>query len=136
MSIREMANALSEYCFYRPDALNCDSCLIRNLCKSVHGDFFSNPVECTNAYNIIQENNSVDDYDSVNKPKHYNRKDAMQCIDEMCLIFGKEAVKYFCLCNAWKYRYRAIDKNGIEDLHKSDFYIRKYKELCDEQTDI
>lgn len=67
--------------------------------------------------------------DNVNHPSHYNREDAMECIDEMVLIFGKEAVKNFCLCNAWKYRYRAADKNGMEDLKKSDWYLKKYKEL-------
>ena len=68
--------------------------------------------------------------DMVNRPPHYNRDGAMECIDEMELIFGREAVKHFCLCNAWKYRYRAADKNGEEDIKKSDWYLRKYKELC------
>ena len=66
---------------------------------------------------------------NIQHPKHYNREGGMECIDEMILIFGKEAVKDFCLCNAWKYRYRAADKNGTEDLAKSDWYINKYKEL-------
>lgn len=70
------------------------------------------------------------DVDMVNRPPHYNRDGAMECIEEMELIFGKEAVKHFCLCNAWKYRYRAADKNGEEDIKKSDWYLRKYKELC------
>ena len=70
--------------------------------------------------------------ETVNHPQHYNRENAIECIDEMILIFGEEVVKNFCLCNAWKYRYRAADKNGAEDLKKSDWYIRKYKELCDE----
>lgn len=65
----------------------------------------------------------------VNHPNHYNREGAMESIDEMILIFGEEAVANFCLCNVWKYRYRASEKNGIEDLKKSDWYIRKYKEL-------
>ena len=38
---------------------------------------------------------------------------------------------HFCLCNAWKYRYRAGDKNGMEDIAKSDWYIAKYRELRD-----
>lgn len=67
--------------------------------------------------------------EQVNHPKHYNRDDAMECFDEMVLIFGKEAVKNFCVINAWKYRYRAADKNGLEDLKKSDWYLKKYKEL-------
>ena len=67
--------------------------------------------------------------DSVNHPSHYNRVGAMECIDEMILVFGKKAVINFCLCNAWKYRYRASDKNGLEDLEKSDWYIKKAQEL-------
>lgn len=66
---------------------------------------------------------------NVEHPSHYNREGAIECIEEMILAFGKEKVAAFCLCNAWKYRYRAADKNGIEDLEKSDWYMRKYKEL-------
>ena len=65
----------------------------------------------------------------VEHPKHYNRKSAMECIEEMEMLFGKEETKIFCKLNAWKYRYRAADKNGEEDLKKSDWYIQKYKEL-------
>lgn len=74
--------------------------------------------------------------DMVNHPPHYNRENAMQCIEEMELVFGKEAVKNFCICNAWKYRYRAADKNGEEDIKKSDWYLRKYKELCERDKPI
>ena len=70
----------------------------------------------------------------VNHPQHYNRPDGMECIDEMELIFGPEVVMHFCICNAWKYRYRAADKNGEEDLRKSDWYINKYKELKDKHA--
>lgn len=68
--------------------------------------------------------------EAVNHPSHYNRENSTECIEEMILVFGKEAVKNFCLCNVWKYRYRAADKNGVEDLAKSDWYFNKYKELC------
>lgn len=74
------------------------------------------------------------DEEKVDHPSHYNRPDAMEAIDEMILIFGKEAVKNFCLCNIWKYRYRAADKNGEIDLEKSDWYMKKYKELSKEET--
>lgn len=77
------------------------------------------------AETAMQEN------DVINHPKHYTREGAMESIDEMLLIFGREAVKGFCLCNAWKYRYRASMKNGEEDIKKSDWYIAKYKELAE-----
>lgn len=73
--------------------------------------------------------NSTNEIDYVNHPPHYEREGAIECIDEMIMIFGPEAVKDFCKCNAWKYRYRAADKNGKEDIEKSDWYMQKYKEL-------
>ena len=72
--------------------------------------------------------------ENIEHPSHYNREGALECIDEMELVFGKEAVKHFCLLNAWKYRYRAADKNGIEDLKKSDWYLKKYREF--EKTEV
>ena len=68
--------------------------------------------------------------DIIKHPNHYCRDGAMECIDEMVMVFGKEVVKHFCLCNIWKYRYRSAAKNGEEDINKSDQYIRIYKELC------
>ena len=73
----------------------------------------------------MQEKNNQD---MINHPTHYTNG-SMECIDEMRMIFGNEAVMNFCLCNAWKYRYRALHKNGEEDLKKADWYIAKYKEL-------
>lgn len=72
--------------------------------------------------------------EAVNHPNHYNRDGSMECIEEMLLLFGVEKVKAFCICNAWKYRYRAADKNGAEDLKKSDWYIAKYNELSGDRN--
>lgn len=70
------------------------------------------------------------EFDVVQHPKHYNRDGAMECIDEMELIFGPEMTMHFCLGCVFKYRYRAGLKNdGFQDLEKSDWYMRKYKEL-------
>lgn len=70
---------------------------------------------------------------NVNHPTHYNQ-DGMECIDEMIIVFGVEAVKHFCVCNAWKYRYRANKKNGEEDLEKANWYINKFKELIESEV--
>lgn len=68
--------------------------------------------------------------DMVNHPKHYCREGAIECIDEMELIFGPEFVAHFCLGNVFKYRYRAgLKDNGYQDLEKSDWYMKKYKEM-------
>lgn len=66
----------------------------------------------------------------VDHPRHYNREGAMECIDEMELIFGPEVVMHFCLGCVFKYRYRAgLKDNGYQDLEKSDWYMNKYREL-------
>lgn len=66
--------------------------------------------------------------DVVNHPEHYE-SGSYECIDEMLEVFGSEIVAHFCLCNVWKYRYRAMNKNGKEDMEKSDWYMCKYIDL-------
>ena len=70
----------------------------------------------------------VKEKDTVNHPEHYE-SGSYECIDEMIAAFGMSVVANFCLCNVWKYRYRALNKNGKEDMEKSDWYMCKYMEL-------
>ena len=53
----------------------------------------------------------VKEKDTVNHPEHYE-SGSYECIDEMVAVFGMSVVANFCLCNVWKYRYRALNKNG------------------------
>ena len=67
--------------------------------------------------------------DMVNEPPHY-KQHAIECIDEMIIVFGVEAVKSYCKCAAWKYRYRAPYKGKFEeDNAKADWYLKKLSEL-------
>ena len=67
--------------------------------------------------------------DMVNEPPHY-KQHAMECFDEMVEVFGVEAVKSYCKCAAWKYRYRAPYKGKFEeDNAKADWYLKKLSEL-------
>lgn len=68
--------------------------------------------------------------DNVNHPSHY-ATGKYECIDVMLEIFGVEAVKTFCLLNAFKYNYRSGRKNGLEDIQKVKWYIDKYIELSE-----
>ena len=70
----------------------------------------------------------VKEKDTVNHPEH-SESGSYECIDEMIAVFGMSVVANFCLCNVWKYRYRALNKNGKEDMEKSDWYMCKYMEL-------
>lgn len=51
----------------------------------------------------------VKEKDTVNHPEHYE-SGSYECIDEMIAVFGMSVVANFCLCNVWKYRYRALNK--------------------------
>lgn len=64
--------------------------------------------------------------DNVNHPSHYTGK--YECIDVMQDVFGDEATNDFCLCNAFKYIWRARKKNGLEDVKKAVWYLNKYVE--------
>jgi len=69
--------------------------------------------------------------DSTN-PDYYKNDDA-ECIDCMEDQFGTEAVKGFCICNAFKYLWRCQEKHEtpIEDIKKSVWYLEKYLELSE-----
>lgn len=60
---------------------------------------------------------------AVNHPEHYKGKH--ECIDIMRMLYGDEAVKAFCRCNSFKYRFRAGKKPGEEaekDIAKAEWY--------------
>ena len=66
--------------------------------------------------------------DNVEHPQHYT-SGGVECIDAMQITQGKEAVKSFCICNAFKYLWRHENKNGTEDIKKAIWYLKKYVEL-------
>lgn len=71
-----------------------------------------------------------DNRDSVNHPAHYETG-KFECFDVMLEVYGQEALKSFCLTNAFKYLYRCTRKNGIEDVKKAQWYLNKLVELSE-----
>lgn len=74
--------------------------------------------------------------EQVNHPAHY-QKDGKECIDVMIEKFGVQAVIDFCICNDFKYKWRAGKKNGNtseQDLAKAAWYRNKAKELEDDHN--
>lgn len=65
---------------------------------------------------------------NVLHPNHYNQGD-IECWDAMEAAFGREVVNHFCLCNAFKYLWRAKHKGGDEDIRKALNYLAKYLEV-------
>lgn len=65
--------------------------------------------------------------DPVNHPNHYCKPGQVECINQMEIIFGQEAVRHFCLLNAYKYIERCRDKGHYkQDLEKAIWYLKKF----------
>lgn len=124
MTIEQKAQRIREYCLSIESG--CDGCKLydispKNTC-SERWDVYPEVIE-RNYQILFGEGKN----DNVNHPAHYQGKN--ECIDVMIAIFGKEAVKHFCMCNAYKYRFRADMKNGAEDIEKAEWYESKLIEL-------
>ena len=136
MTIDEKRQAIKQYC----DGTSCEECPLMSVIDPNRENCFTadnNPDLNANIernYEILF-GDSEPTTETVNHPKHYSREGAMECIDEMVLVFGEENTMIFCIMNAWKYRYRAADKGGEEDMRKSDWYMAKCAELKKGVTD-
>jgi hypothetical protein len=61
----------------------------------------------------------------VEHPQHYNIAGRKECIEEMRDLFGGFITTIFCLTNAYKYIYRAGEKEGNseqQDMSKAKWY--------------
>lgn len=72
--------------------------------------------------------------DNVKYPSHYTGG-SIECIDAMTETQGVEAVKNFCICNAFKYLWRHDKKNGVEDVKKAAWYLNKFIELEEKKNE-
>lgn len=72
-------------------------------------------------------------YEYVNGPAHYH---GTECIENMRKLFGDEAVRWFCICNAYKYRFRDGSKPGVtaeQDEKKARWYEDYAVKMMNEQ---
>ena len=77
----------------------------------------------------------MDKFDaSAINPSHY-RQEKVQCIDVMRFLFGDEIVLHGCLFNIFKYLWRHADKNGEEDIEKSNWYMQELKRIVNANAD-
>ncbi len=73
----------------------------------------------------IKEGNAVD------HPSHYNQG-GIECIDAMRSAFGDAALIDFCQLNAFKYLWRARNKDGfVQDVKKAVWYANKAIEIAE-----
>ena len=73
--------------------------------------------------------------EEINHPDRY-AGGKFECIEVMADVFGKEAVKHFCLLNAFKYIWRQEKKGGVYDVKKAIWYLNKYIELSDSHENV
>lgn len=135
MTIEEKREKLQKFCRER----QCTDCPVSidnasHRCgrgKSFTTDSRVSDEEVTRAYKAAFGDDEIND--AVNHPSHYTQG-GIECIDAMVSAFGKRAVSSFCLCNAFKYIWRADYKNGLEDIKKANWYLTKYKELTADEA--
>lgn len=94
-------------------------------------------VNSINSSDVIKkafgDEESDEEHDAVNHPSHYEH--GIECIDEMILLYGAVETMSFCKLNSHKYRKRAFDKGGKEDMDKADWYMKEYAYL-DSKSDL
>ena len=141
MTIAEKRDIVIDYC--REGVCSCRECVLNNeshnwKCSYGSGHcldiWHTDEEDLDKAIKLILESDELDKahdtdklVDNVNHPTHYQGKN--ECIDVMVAMFGIEAVKHFCMCNAYKYRFRSNMKNGEEDIKKAEWYEDKLIEL-------
>lgn len=104
---RKCTNSTRDYCFGCPFDKEYEAC----------SDLFAKA--------IVEEykDKESEEPQKVDHPSHYQGE--YECIDLMREIFGDDAVRYFCIINAYKYRFRAGNKEGSphdEDIKKAAWY--------------
>lgn len=86
-----------------------------------------------NDHDDEDESEDSADYEYVNGPAHYH---GTECIENMRKLFGDEAVRWFCICNSYKYRFRDGSKPGVtaeQDEKKARWYEDYAVKMMNEQ---
>lgn len=69
--------------------------------------------------------------DSIN-PSHYKDQGNIECIDAMESMLSTEEFIGYLRGNSFKYRWRFINKNGVEDLRKAEWYEQRLLKILGE----
>lgn len=68
----------------------------------------------------------------IDHPDHYNLPGKKECIEQMREDYGETITAIFCLTNAYKYLYRAGQKEGNsaeQDIEKAKWYYRYFRRI-------
>lgn len=110
----------------KTDCRRCPLIKVRGRCYSnaTGYELLQNYITLFGTLDVLEEPETPIADTDINHPSYYN-KGNRECIDIMRDLFGNEAVKGFCRCNSFKYRFRAGNKPGNyaeKDLKKAEWY--------------
>lgn len=115
-----MNDNMCEKCKYKYESAFAPPCI---LCKysSVYANSQLTPAD--------SQFTPADDAAEIDRPAHYAGK--FECIDALLETMGRDDVRAFCLCNAFKYLWRCKKKHETpeEDVEKAVWYLHKYLDL-------
>lgn len=107
-----------EYYFRTTKDINAEGTFYQHFCKNIKE-------ECP----FIKK-------EAVNHPTHYNQG-KVECIEAIeSATIGKKGIEAFCVGNILKYLWRYENKNGLEDVKKSQFYLNKLIEILERKKDV
>lgn len=92
--------------------------------------------ECISESEQIDSEEPSTSSNAVNHPSHYQGK--RECIEVMRKMFGDDAVRGFCKCNSFKYRFRSGAKEGNpteQDIAKAEWYEEYLFKMDNEYTE-
>ena len=109
---------------------NCSKCseFVNDLCNRKNTSEFTDEELDVALRDMEKDDPGQHEFDAVERPAHY-ASTSIECIDAMVETQGVDAVKSFCVCNAFKYLWRHNSKNGDEDIKKANWYLNKAVEL-------
>lgn len=119
-----MADTMCEKCKYK------DVSTFRHPCMECKYSFMLGTVQFENGKSFFEPANAeYAERGEIDHPAHYAIK--FECIDALLETMGRDDVRAFCLCNAFKYLWRCKKKHETpeEDVEKAVWYLQKYLEL-------
>ena len=78
------------------------------------------------------QSDNIEMEDMVNSPAHYN-KAGIETIDAIQAMTG-DGFKFYLQGNIMKYLWRYMYKNGVEDLKKAEWYLKKLIKQYDDKS--
>ena len=118
------------------DDIMCEKCKYKYVstfghpCMACKYSFMLGTIQFENGKSFFEPANAEDaERGEIDHPAHYAGE--IECIDALLETMGRDDVRAFCLCNAFKYLWRCKKKHETPegDVEKAVWYLQKYLEL-------